>query len=439
MTKDAYLESDTATEPGAAASTHDPAMTSNATRKIILLSALYLAQGLPFGFFTLALPVVLREAGLSLTAISALSLLYLPWALKFLWAPYLDQLGTRKAWLLSLQLSAIVGALLLSRMDFEAGYLPIIVAAFAFNVIAASQDVVTDGLAVRLLDARERGLANGVQVGAYRVGMILGGGLLLWVFAKTNWATMFVCMAALLALTVLPVLTLREPAPVARTAPPRFAALALGWLRRLRVPGMLGFAALIFCFRFGDAMVSTLLAPFIKDQNVSAETIALMKGTVGSATSLIGAGLGGIFTFKVGRRRALLAAGLGQALTFVPYWIASLGIGGVELLWAATVIEGIVSTMATVAVFTLMMDAADPEHAGTDYTLLASVYVLVSGVGQFTAAVIADHSGYPTMFAIGIVLTVLGTLALVFVLDRKPMPDRIAAAWRSAPTTKSMT
>jgi MFS family permease len=62
--------------------------------------------------------------------------------------------------------------------------------------------------------------------------------------------------------------------------------------------------------------------------------------------------------------------------------------------------------------------------------LLASVYVLVGSVGQFVAALIADHSGYAVMFAIGIVLTVLGTLALVFTLDRKPIPARISAAWQ---------
>jgi MFS family permease len=240
---------------------------------------------------------------------------------------------------------------------------------------------------------------------------------------------MFVSMAALLAITVIPVLRLSEPPRANGAAPPRFAALALGWLQRLLVPGMLSFAFLIFCFRFGDAMVSTLLSPFLKDQHLSTETIALMKGTVGSSTSLVGAALGGLFAFRVGRRFALLATGLGQALTFVPYWIASLGVGGTGLLWGATIAEGVVSTMATVALFTLMMDASDPEHAGTDYTLLASVYVLVGSAGQFTAALIADASGYPTMFAIGIALTIIGTLALVLALDRKPMPARIAEVW----------
>ena len=47
--------------------------------KVSLLTALYLAQGLPFGFFAHALPVLLREAGLSLKAIGATAC-SLPWA-----------------------------------------------------------------------------------------------------------------------------------------------------------------------------------------------------------------------------------------------------------------------------------------------------------------------------------------------------------------------
>ena len=66
---------------------------------LTLLGALYFAQGLPFGFFTQALPVVLRESGFSLVKISATGVLFLPWALKFLWAPYVDRYGSRRRWL----------------------------------------------------------------------------------------------------------------------------------------------------------------------------------------------------------------------------------------------------------------------------------------------------------------------------------------------------
>jgi MFS family permease len=397
--------------------------------KILLLVALYLAQGLPYGFFTLALPVLLRDAGYSLKAISATSLLYLPWALKFLWAPYLDHFGTRRQWLLLLQLSSVVGALQLTQMDLDSGYVIVLAAAFVFSTIAASQDVVTDGLAVRMLDTRERGLGNAIQVGAYRLGMIVGGGALLWIFARTDWAVMFFCMAALLALTMLPVLPFTEPPRTVEANVHTPGRLLVGWLHRLATPGMLRLAGLIFCYRFGDAMISKLLGPFIRDQGVSLETIALMKGVVGSSTSLLGALLGGWFAYRVGRRSALLYSGLAQAATFVLYVIAAMGIGGIDLLWTATVLEGVIGTMATVALFTLMMDASDPDHAGTDYTLLACVVVLVDSAGNFLAASIADPFGYAVTFGIGLALAVVGCLALVFSLDRKPAPHRIAEAW----------
>lgn len=398
-------------------------------QKVSLLISLYLAQGLPFGFFTLALPVLLRDAGYSLKAISVLSLLSLPWALKFLWAPFLDHRGTRRGWLLTLQLAALAAALILSQLDLRSGFAALLVAAFAFNFLAASQDVVTDGLAVRMLDTRERGLANAIQVGAYRVGMILGGGLLLWIFARTNWTVMFTCMAALLAVTIVPVLSLREPRRADDAARPGTSQLAVGWARRLLMPGMLTFAWLIFCYRFGDQMVTSLLGPFLNDYGLSKQTIAIMKGTVGSATSLIGALIGGWLAFTFGRRRALLISGVAQAATFTPYIAAALGVGGVNLLWAATVLEGVIGTMATVALFTLMMDASDPEHAGTDYTLFASIVVLVGAIGNFAGAAIGDAFGYAPTFTIGAALALLGCLALVWTLDRKPVPSRVAEAW----------
>jgi len=400
--------------------------------KILLLAALYAAQGLPYGFFTQALPVLLRDAGYSLKAISATSLLFLPWALKFLWAPFVDHRGTRKQWLLPLQLAAVTGALLLARLDLGHGYLVVLVAAFLFNLVAACQDVATDGLAVRVLDPRERGLANGLQVGAYRIGMILGGGLLLWIFARTDWATMFLCMAGLLALTVLPVLTLREPPRQADGHVPGGRELLLGWTQRLRVPGMVTFVLLICFYKFGDSMVAALVGPFMRDAGLSKELIAVMKGTAGSLASLAGAALGGWYAFRAGRRRALLVCGLLQTASLSCYVAAALGIGGLAMFWAGSVAEHVLGGMATVALFTLMMDASDPEHAGTDYTLLACAIVVAMGLANFSGAVIADAVGYAPTFVAGMVLSGIGCLVLVRAVDAQRGPARLQPVWQTA-------
>jgi MFS family permease len=166
----------------------------------------------------------------------------------------------------------------------------------------------------------------------------------------------------------------------------------------------------------------------MNDQNLSLETIALLRGS-GSMTSVVGALFGGWLTFSAGRRPAVLISGVAQAASFVLYIVAAFGYGGLNLLWTATIVEGVVGTMATVALFTLMMDASDPEHAGTDYTLLASIVIIVNYMGNIAGAVLADAVGYATTFIVSTLLALLGCLAVVFVLDRKPMPGRIALAW----------
>jgi predicted MFS family arabinose efflux permease len=312
-------------------------------------------------------------------------------------------------------------------------------AAFIFNVIAATQDIATDGLAVRMLDARELGLANGIQVGAYRVGMMFGGGLMIKIFELSGWSLAFGCMAALLAATIVPVLMMREPARAADEARASAIQLSFGWLRRLLTRGILLLAALIFCYRFGDQLLTTLLVPFLTDRGLGLSGIALLKGWMGNAMSIVGALLGGWLAFTTSRRRALLISGLGQVGSFALYVVAALGSGGIGLLWVATIAEGVLGTMATVALFALMMDASDPEHAGTDYTLLACVVIIVGMIANYCGAAIADAFGYATAFTTGAVLALAGCLALIWVLERYQVSSRVAFAWRTRNTESAAT
>ncbi|WP_428312021.1 MFS transporter [Hydrocarboniphaga sp.] len=395
---------------------------------LTLLTGLYIAQGIPYGFFTQALPVLLREAGLSLKAISLTSLLFLPWILKFLWGPLIDRVGAPRSWLLPLQLATAAGAALLTLIDLQHGFTVLFAAFFMFNVFASMQDVVTDALAVRMLDDRQRGLANGIQVGAYRIGMVLGGGLLLYVYARYGWKPMFLAMSALLLLCTLPALWLRVPAAA---SPQRVAAreLVSGWWLRLRQPGVIGFLLLIASYKFGDTMAASLIGPFMRDWGLSKEAIALIKGTVGSSAGFAGAAAGGWAAWKFGRRFALLTFGLTQTLSIALYVLAAAHVGGVAMLWAACVAEHLFGGMATVALFTLMMDAADRDHAGTDYSLYACAIVITQGVAAFVGGAAGDALGYAATFAIATVVSAAGCLLLVARLDRGAGPALLDTVW----------
>src|SRR5262249_10870370 len=129
--------------------------------KLGLLCALYFSQGLPFGFFTQALPVLLRKQGLSLGEVGLSSLLAMPWALKFAWAPLVDRwfhpgVGRRRSWILPTQLLSASVLVACAARPPGPDLRPLLGAVFAVNLLAATQDIATDGLAVDLLDPEER-------------------------------------------------------------------------------------------------------------------------------------------------------------------------------------------------------------------------------------------------------------------------------------------
>jgi MFS family permease len=144
-------------------------MTRISASRLGLLASLYVSQGLPFGFFTQALPVLLRKHGLSLAEIGLSSLLAVPWALKFVWAPLVDRysvrrFGRRRSWIVPMQVMTIAVLLLTALHPPTTSFRWVLAAVLVVNLLSATQDIATDGLAVDMLEPHERGLANGIQV-----------------------------------------------------------------------------------------------------------------------------------------------------------------------------------------------------------------------------------------------------------------------------------
>ncbi|MEO9327261.1 MFS transporter [Gordonia aurantiaca] len=412
---------------------------------LLLLTALYFAQGLPYGFFSQAVPVILREEGYSLTQISVYGLLFAPWGLKFLWAPYVDRYGTRRRWLLTMQLTSAATALALACCDLDGTLAWMLVGIAVINLTSATQDIATDGLAVETLGPRQRGPGNGIQVGAYRIGMIVGGGGLLWLFSLAGWRTLFVAMSLMLFAVTIPVWFLvgrSRPdeasdavasVSAARPNRPTPGLLLTGWLTRLRRAGVLVFILVVGAYKFGNSMGSALVGPFMSDIGLSLGQIALIEGALSSAGALAGAALGGWLAFRFGRRSALLFGGVTQTLSLALYLVAAFGAGGFLIVVTAGLAEHVLGGAATVAVFTLMMDACEKGHEGSDYTLFACAVVGVQGAAGFCAGVIGDLFGFPTLFGTSLVLSGLGVVVMIAALDRGMGPESIRALARTGP------
>lgn len=395
-------------------------------RLLGLLAALYFAQGLPSGLLGKALPVLLREHGVSLSAIGLTALLAAPWALKFLWAPFLDRFGTRRQWLLVLNAVTLTLMLAISALDISVWlneFFPLFLALlFVVNLTAATQDIATDGLAVSRLEARLRGLGNSVQVIGYKIGMVLGGGVLLVLVERYGWQASYCGLALLIVPVLLPLLLMREPPAVVAASHVRwhgvrgYAGLFHDFVAR---PGLGWWLLAVAGFKLGDALASRMIGPLLSDRGLSLGEVGMLTGVTGSVAGISGALLGGVLLTRLGLRSALLAFGGLQALGLLGYLLVVDALPTWPLLYAVVCFEQFADGLSTVALFTAMMAVCRAHSPGTDYTLQASIQVIFSGLVVLGSGVVADAVGYGAVFTAGAVLTLLALIPVLLSWQRR--------------------
>jgi PAT family beta-lactamase induction signal transducer AmpG len=142
---------------------------------------LYFAEGFPLGVFYEIFPVYFRQQGVELREIGVLSLLGLAWTLKFLWAPAVDYWRHHRRWMAAVDVGM---GLVMLYFAMQAGMGPLVwVAIGTLTVLSATNDVAIDGYTIEFLDQGELGLANGIRIGLYRVGMLASG----FVLMASDW------------------------------------------------------------------------------------------------------------------------------------------------------------------------------------------------------------------------------------------------------------
>lgn len=374
-----------------------------------LLACLYIAQGLPYGFFMQALPALLRTEGMSLEAIGFSVVLVLPWALKFLWAPFLDKWGHRKFWIIGANLCAVLSMLWMSMFELSylvsSGMTMLFVGFFLMNLFTATQDIATDGLAVNRLTEEQRGIGNGIQVAGYRVGMILAGGALLAWFTVIGWQYSMWILATLMLLFTLPAIFMDDIDNTEAHDKAQKNLQIKDFFAFFKLPNMGIWLLIILTYKFGDYFAGTMVKPMLVDIGLDMEDIAIMVGTVGFFAGLLGAMVGGFLVTVFGRFHALMMFCCLQAFSAFSWFVVPLGLQDMVLLYGLSFIEYFTGGLATAALFTVMMDNCRPECAGSDYTIQSCMVVLMNMVSASLSGVAASNLGYELHFAISGVLS----------------------------------
>ena len=389
---------------------------------ILLLSALYFVQGLPFGFQANALPLFLRQAGLSLTAVGFSGLLALPWMLKVLWAPLVDRYGSttfgrRKSWIVPLQFCLALACIAAAFSPPESSLWRLMVIVLVMNFFTATQDIAVDGLAVSSLTANQLGLGNTAQVVGYKVGMLAGGGVLVALFGVIGWSGMFLAMAGICLVVMTGLLFWKEPLPSPESGEkPRSFGETLSTLWNvLKQRDLVWLLFAVATYKIGESMADRMFGPFLIDQGFKPETIGAWMGTWGMVASLLGSTAGGLLASRGRLLNAILVTALFRALplvfegAMVAGWVPSTQ----GTIIFATCAEHFFGGALTTTMFAYMMSRVDKRIGATHYTLLAAVEVIGKAPSGLFSGAIADKFGFPAVFVIAVVLSLLYPLVLI--------------------------
>lgn len=403
----------------------------NLRQVYILLFSLYWAQGLPVGFMTHALPVILRAQGVSLAHIGGFGLLMLPWSIKIFWAAYVDRLalsrlGHYRSWIIPTQLFSVIILIILSFFPIQAldqpSYLLIFfVLLFLMNFTGATQDIATDGLAVNLLKTDQQHWGNTFQVIGSRLGFIVGGGAVLWCLDWLQWQKTFLALALLVFINTLPVLLYREPIHANSTTRTQTSSVPLmqaikAYLNYFQSSKELkAWLLVLISFKVTDGLSGPLLKPLMVDMGLNFTQIGVYITMLGAVAALVGAGIAGLLLKHFSRTASLIVFSILKITSLIAYAVIAQAYESqtqIAPIWlyAVNAFEDACSAMLLVVMLTLVMQYSRKQFAATDFTFQVSIMATVSGLLYLVSGMIGDVFGY---FHYLIAIVIIGTVTLL--------------------------
>jgi PAT family beta-lactamase induction signal transducer AmpG len=143
------------------------------------IPTLYFFQGVPYSIVMVTSGLIYKTMGISIASFAFwTSVLYLPWAIKPLWSPYIDVISTKRNWVVWTQLllgAAFIAAGMVMPLPF---FYPLSLGVFAIIAISsASHDIAADGFYMYALDQHKQSFFVGIRSTFYRFAMLTALGL----------------------------------------------------------------------------------------------------------------------------------------------------------------------------------------------------------------------------------------------------------------------
>ncbi|MGB0151328.1 MAG: MFS transporter [Candidatus Poseidoniaceae archaeon] len=438
-------------------------MTDSYRARVITLCALYVAQGIPWGFITVTFVTFLAARGVGASELALLLTLgTLPWSVKFLWGPVIDRYqipayGRRRPWILLAQtgMMLMLGAMLFVP-DPTNNVRTIAIMFLVYNIFTSLQDVSTDALAVDVLQPHEVEKVNSYMFTSKTVGGAIGGAGLGTIIVFTGLKGAILLQIPILAgLMIAPMMMTERPGE--RRFPwekkteegpeeedveatnQNFADIFAKIRTALSLRSAYLSIVLSLTVSLHFLLIPVLPLLFVRELGWTEAGFNATNGGWILALTVLGYLVGGQLGRRFGGKKIIIYAALGTAFV-TALW----GVSG--QLWGSTIwMVGVWSlknfgwSVVMINIYSLMMKVTWGEVGGTQFTGYMAMMNLSAIIGYQLTGPLAERFDYPTLFLIGAALQTLVILAVLWIDPDQTRRELESPAPAEAPAPIPMT
>lgn len=347
-----------------------------------------------------------RTEGVDLSSIGLFGLVLIPYSLKFLWAPFVDQInlpfsdmfGRKKTWGLLSQLIAMIFLLLLSYAQPATQIWYIFALCMGITFACATQDIAIDALRIDTLDGDE--LTQGTtlyQVGA-RLGQLAAVAGMIFLSAHVAWQTAYQISISLMVLGFISMLGVKEARK--KATPISFNKLIVEPFKALIDRS--NFATLcvfIVAYRLCNCMLGPMAYPFYYDIGFTAEQISIVSGTFGVFVTMFGVFLGGLLLMKFKYRPLLFWLGCIEILTSVAFAFLAVVGPKMNVFFLVILFDNILAGMGAAVWVVYLSNFCCKQFSGTQYAFLSALNMIPLSIIAGASGWLAKIMDWPLFFA----------------------------------------
>jgi MFS transporter, PAT family, beta-lactamase induction signal transducer AmpG len=408
-------------------------------RNVFLFFFLGFSAGIPLALSFGSLSYWLTEVGTSKGEIGLFTLLGLPYAFKFVWAPLMDGFrfpllcrlfGRRRGWMLATQFALMAAIAIAALSNPSPGHLTFAaLAALAIAFFSASQDIIIDAYRVEVLNDDQQGAGAGAYQIGYRLAMLASGAGTLIIADQLGWAAAYITMASAMLVGVITVILSPEPgmsdrpSVVGEALLPRVVEMFRGpFVAFMTTRGWFAVLVFVLFYKFGDTLASMMTGPFYLEIGFTKTQIGFVAKAVGIGATIGGAIIGGMLVYARGIVASLWICGVFQLVSNFMFVLLAMAGNDLWVLAATVGIENLAGGMGGAAFIAYMASLCHISFTATQYALLSSLFSFGRTLFAAPAGFLAETVSWEAFFSLT-VLAALPGLALLWVIGKRYAPE----------------